>query len=237
MNCTARCTERKNNMEKYGEVPPKFTKAWWAYFWDYYKIHTISIGCAVILITVTTVQCVRQPKYDLNILYVNPSEVTEETQNSVTAALENGIEDITGDGKKLTFVQSLPLKNLEATDEQSYAMVTKLTLELQAGEGNMFMVNREIAEELIGSDTYRDCFMTLGELNIDESRFDTLKSSDGTAYAISLSENNVLRDSGLDTNNIYLMVRRLYEREQDKEKNRSMYENTLKACSFMVNGE
>ena len=47
----------------------------------------------------------------------------------------------------------------------------------------------------------------------------------------------MLRDSGLDTNNIYLMVRRLYEREQDKEKNRSMYENTLKACSFMVNGE
>ena len=28
--------------EKYGTVPKKFTSAWWEYFWDYYKWHTIA---------------------------------------------------------------------------------------------------------------------------------------------------------------------------------------------------
>ena len=23
--------------EKYGEIPPRFTRAWWNYFWYYYK--------------------------------------------------------------------------------------------------------------------------------------------------------------------------------------------------------
>ena len=43
--------------EKYGEVPPKFTKKWWEYFWDYYKWHVIITVVAVLIASVTIVQC------------------------------------------------------------------------------------------------------------------------------------------------------------------------------------
>ena len=30
-------------MEKYGVKPQRFTKAWFEYVWDYYKIHIIDL--------------------------------------------------------------------------------------------------------------------------------------------------------------------------------------------------
>ena len=50
--------------EKYGEVPPKFTKKWWEYFWDYYKWHVIITVVAVLIASVTIVQCATRPKYE-----------------------------------------------------------------------------------------------------------------------------------------------------------------------------
>ena len=64
--------------EKYGEVPPKFTKKWWEYFWDYYKWHVIITVVAVLIASVTIVQCATRPKYDMNVVYAGHMNYSEE---------------------------------------------------------------------------------------------------------------------------------------------------------------
>ena len=63
--------------EKYGEVPPKFTKKWWEYFWDYYKWHVIITVVAVLIASVTIVQCATRPKYDMNVVYAGHMNYSE----------------------------------------------------------------------------------------------------------------------------------------------------------------
>ena len=69
--------------EKYGEVPPKFTKKWWEYFWDYYKWHVIITVVAVLIASVTIVQCATRPKYDMNVVYAGHMNYSEEEINKL----------------------------------------------------------------------------------------------------------------------------------------------------------
>ena len=55
-------------MEKYGEIPKRFTKKWWEYFWDYYKIHTIATIAIVVAVASTISQCVNKIDYDLSLV-------------------------------------------------------------------------------------------------------------------------------------------------------------------------
>lgn len=221
-------------MEKYGVVPPKFTKEWWPYFWEYYKVHTIATVAAVALIGTSVVQCVNQPKYDLNMTYVNPALINEEMQNSFTANISESIDEITDDEEKLTFIQTLPLASVEVEDEQAYAMLTKLSLELQAGESFLFVVNEEFANHLSNTEGYTGCFLNLADAGLDINEEDMYKANDGNTYAIKLPESNTLSNSGIYTKNLYIMVKNLYEREQEDEKLSKMYDNSLKALQTII---
>ena len=222
-------------MEKYGVVPPKFTKGWWAYFWDYYKVHTIVTVCSVALIGTTIVQCVNQPKYDLNMMYVNPSIIDEEMQNTFSVNISESIDEITDDNEKLAFVQSLPISSVEASDEQTYAMITKLSLELQTGETFLFVVNEEFANALSNSEGYEGCFMNIEDMGIDFNEQDVFIADNGNSYAIKLPENNLLNKSGINTQDLYIMIKKLYEREQKDDDMMKMYQNSIKTVEAIIN--
>jgi len=221
-------------MEKYGVVPPKFSKEWWPYFWEYYKIHTIAAATAAVLIGTTAVQCVNQPSYDLNILYVNPSLIEEGMQASFTENIAGSIDDITGDNKKLTFIQALPLSSFEATDEQSYAMLTKLSLELQAGESFLFVVNENFADYLSNTEGYEGCFLNLAESDIPIDEASAYKAKNGNVYAVKLPETNIMSQSGIYTKDLYVMVKNLYDREKEKTELSKMYDNSIKALRSII---
>lgn len=221
-------------MEKYGVVPPKFTKEWWAYFWDYYKIHTISVTAAVLLIGNSVVQCVRAPKYDLSVLYVNPAEVVEETDVKFTEAVSPALTDVHNNNEILTFIQTLPISTLQAEDEQTYAMVTKLTLELQAGENWLFLVTEDVAKGLISQDAYAGCFMTLEDVGIKADEELILRSDNSDAYGLKLTDNELLKSTGLKTEDMYLLIRDLYEREAKDEKNVLKHNNALSAAKLIA---
>ncbi len=221
-------------MEKYGVVPPKFTKDWWVYFWDYYKIHTISAAVAIILIFTTVSQCVTAPKYDISVLYVNPAEINEETDLKFNEVLKPVLSDIHNNNEILSFIQTLPISSLEAKDEQSYAMITKLTLELQTGENWLFITNEEIAKALISQDSYSGCFMTIEDIGINIDEEYILRSDNSNAYGIKLTDNELLKSTGLETDGMYLLVRHLYEREAKDEKNVLKHNNALNAAKLIA---
>ena len=77
--------------EKYGEVPPKFTKKWWEYFWDYYKWHVIITVVAVLIASVTIVQCATRQKYDMNVVYAGHMNYSEEEINKLKEIISERI--------------------------------------------------------------------------------------------------------------------------------------------------
>lgn len=66
--------------EKYGTIPKRFTKDWWSYFWDYYKVHTLVTVGIIAAIIITIIQVRSTPKYDLYVTYVGDMYLTDEKQ-------------------------------------------------------------------------------------------------------------------------------------------------------------
>ena len=61
-------------MEKYGTVPKRFTKAWWEYFWEYYKLHVIVSVVVISMIGISAHQLLTNPKYDVTVTYVKVTD-------------------------------------------------------------------------------------------------------------------------------------------------------------------
>lgn len=222
-------------MEKYGTVPKRFTKDWWGYFWDYYKIHTIAGGLAAVLIGTTAYQCATQTKYDLNISYIGTYQITEEMQNALSGLISPEIDEITNN-KQLDIGYLSYMMNLSESDksaaEYEYAMQMKLTAELQAGETDIYIISGSNAATL-GS--YSDCFMNVSEFTGKEYPDDMLiKDEAGRAFAVSLKDNPVLTAAGIDCSDMYLAVRYLFETNEKKEEYILMHENSLKAAAFLT---
>ena len=114
--------------EKYGEVPPKFTKKWWEYFWDYYKWHVIITVVAVLIASVTIVQCATRPKYDMNVVYAGHMNYSEEEINNLKEIISERISDIDGNGENSVLLSTLVFADNAGSEEYDYAIQTKLDL-------------------------------------------------------------------------------------------------------------
>ena len=55
--------------EKYGTIPEKFTKAWWAYYWEYYRWYVIVPLVIIIAIGATIYSKVTEEKFDTTLIY------------------------------------------------------------------------------------------------------------------------------------------------------------------------
>ena len=80
--------------EKYGTIPKRFTKAWWEYFWCYYKWHTIATAFVLFVIGSTIHSCVTAEKFDLNIVHMGNMSFGDDNGTAVELALEEFIDDI-----------------------------------------------------------------------------------------------------------------------------------------------
>lgn len=219
-------------MEKYGTIPPKFTKQWWSYFWDYYKIHTISICAAAVLIGTTVYQCATQTKYDLSVSYIGTQDITEEQEAKLSEIIKPEIDEITGNNEIDIYYMTYPI-NPNNTDksasEYEYAMQMKYTAELQAGTTDIYIMSRDNAE---AKKTYSDCFTEISELT--DSADDVLTDDSGRAYAVSLKNSRALKEAGIDSSDMYLSLRLLYEMNEKKDEYVLNHENALKAAGLLL---
>ncbi len=85
--------------EKAQKKVPKTFKEKLEHIWYYYKIHIISILCAVLVITVSISQCSKRTDFDMRIVYFSYSPVLDEQIKPIGAYLERISEDLNGDGQ------------------------------------------------------------------------------------------------------------------------------------------
>lgn len=192
--------------EKYGTIPKKFTKEWWEYFWDYYKIHTIAALFIIILAAVTIYQITTSPKYDFNITYSGEIGLDENTQDLISEYLSDITEDIDGNGKKSILFQQLVFADDNTDPQYTAAMITKLQLEFVTNETMLFIFDRSKTNYLFGG-SMEGVFDEVGNWLDDDGEKDVLYSSDGKAYAVSLKNSTFMKQINAPADSLYIAIR------------------------------
>ncbi len=206
--------------EKYGEIPKLFTKKWWEYFWDYYKIHTI-VAAVIILLTGTAVyQSVTAPKYDFNVLYAGEYDLIDENAELLRQRMSGFVTDTDGNGKDGVALKRISFVNGMDAPQVEYASIMKMQLEFTDDNSILFIFDDTKAQFYIGTSEMDGAFLEVSQWLDGEVGEDRLYISDDKAYAVSLKGSKLLEECGINSDNLYIAVRNHIEEphEELKEK-------------------
>ena len=197
--------------EKYGEIPKLFTKKWWEYFWDYYKVHTIVVLFVLMMAGVTIYQAATAPDYDFNVAYAGAYNLVDENAELLRQKMSEYVTDSDGDGKdgvafnRISFVEGMEDPQVE------YASITRMQLEVTDENTVLYIFDDTKASYYIGIPEMDGVFLETGEWLDSEISEDRLYMSDGKAYAVSLKGSKLLEECGINSDNLYVAVRNYVE--------------------------
>lgn len=217
--------------EKYGVIPPKFTKAWWGYFWEYYKWHVIGGLFVIICVVTTAVQCATREKYDITVTYAGNLPFDTETQDKIEEALSPFVDDIDKDGKQSVFFQSLTISGAKGQEQYDMAIMTKLDLEFQNDCSNIFLHSPDQLDRMLSRDYVGDSYVPVDEWGVDVGDREIKTGSDGVGYAVNVSDSKLFKDLGLTLNDTYIVLKGNYK---DDDKNKAGYESALKIIAEIL---
>lgn len=209
-------------MEVYGVKPKPFTKEWWPYFWEYYKIHTFFVVFAVIFLVAAISECKNQKNYDLQIDVITENAVSQEALDRLTDVASENIDDVTDNGKNEALVSYLYMN--ESDDPQYFeAVSTKMMAETGYTDAFIFLVSKK----------YADYMSDLGGFK-PASEWTEFPSYNG--YCVSLADCEIIKKLGIDTTDLYMGIVELRERDKksEREKNRLKQDNGIKFAKFLL---
>ena len=223
--------------EKYGSVPPRFSKEWWDYFWTYYKGYVIAIVFVIILTVVTVVQKVNSPRYDITLTYAGPLSFSDECVEIITDELSPMCEDVDGNGEKALRFSELTMNPSEA--EYSVVMEQKLYLSIAVEDIYLYILEGEASLPYIGDSPDDSGFLEVKEWCKRDIPEDKLFTHNDYAYGINVSECEVFRriseEYGADFSNTYLFVR--YAPREDQKEQVEGFKAAKKLATELVSGK
>ncbi|MDY3929035.1 MAG: hypothetical protein SOZ34_06700 [Clostridia bacterium] len=197
--------------EHYGTKPKMFTKAWWGYFWDYYKIHTIVVVSIIAAIGITVYQVKTSPKYDYHIVYAGSMYMEDEAVQKVFEPL---IDDTDNNGEKKVDVQQLVFSEDEQDAQYIAAMVTKIQLQFVTDDCMLFIFDNNKAKYYFGNESMDGVFQPTENWLQTETEDKPIYDFGGEGYAVSLADSKLLKDAGINCENLYVCVR-AYESDDE----------------------
>ena len=216
--------------EKYGEIPPRFTRAWWNYFWYYYKWRVVITAVAVLIAVVTIVQCVNRPRYDMTVIYAGHMNYSEKETERLTELLNGYITDIDGNGKPSVDFQRMMFSGAVGNEEYDYAMQTKVDMSFTEKAAAVYLMDKEEAELYLNRDSVADAF-TDTSIYAADTDAEVLKSEDGVGYAVDLSGSAVLDENEIYNDDLYLLVRRY---DGDGDETAEIYKDALNIAKELI---
>ncbi len=187
-------------MEKYGTIPPKFTKDWWIHYWTYYKLHFL-IGTflflAIIHLIYTNVTAIN---YDLKIKYLTTNALipTEALELLEEKSAEFSVD--TTNNKKIeitTLPETMPAFEDYNQAQMLQAVQARLIAELQIAENQIYIVDKTIADILYSYQCMLPVTDWAGDVSPDSVYCD---------IALSLSEIDTFSRLGFNTSDLYICV-------------------------------
>ena len=218
--------------EKYGTIPPKFTKAWFGYVWTYYKWHIIGPLAVIAFIAVTIYQCTHRPQFDVEMIYAGHVVFSQAQVEEIPLGLAKYVDDVNGDGENNVFFQQINFSDDPGMEEMDYNMQMKLDLQFQRGETFLFMYDKAEADMMISRESADMIYVPVNEWADTMPSEDKLYMKDGVPYAVSLANNQKVKDAGINTDDIYLALRIDYRDE--KGEFTAKFENAKKLANALI---
>lgn len=219
--------------EKYGTIPKKFTRAWWEYFWMYYKWHTISAVVVLLVIGFSVYSSITTEKYDLTLTYAGKLNYSEKDLQKIETALSPLCQDIDENGESSIYFSQLNI-NYDSPDyEYLMAMVSKLDMAFIEDETHLFILDEKSADRYKGEDSDEIAFAPLDDwLTADISGMSTY-SAHGKEYGVDASNLKIFKDLGIDMSDHYLFVR-YYPRKSQIKKQLEGYNAAIELANKML---
>lgn len=191
--------------EKYGEIPKRFTKAWWDYCAYYYKWHVIITLAAVIIAAVTIVQCATRTRYDMTVVYAGHKNYSEEEISCMQEVLSEYITDIDENGEKNVMLMPLMFVDNPGSEEYDYAIQTKLDMSFTDKYTYVYLMDRQEAELYLNRENIADTFEDVTAF-VPNAFSEVLYAPDGTGYAVSLSDSTLMKNNDIYCDDLFVLV-------------------------------
>lgn len=203
--------------EKYGTIPKKFTKAWWEYFWMYYKWHTIIIAFVIIAVGSTIYQNITATKYDVTLMYAGKNMYNEQAVLKIEETLSPLCIDADENGESALLFSQLNI-DLENQSDSEYlmAMVTKLQLSLAEDDVYLYIMDKPTAQYCMGDDTENAIFAPLADWVTADLAEKEIYSINGIDYGIKLDDYEFFAENDIDFKDQYLFLRYYPRKDQIK---------------------
>ena len=193
--------------EVYGVKPKMFTREWWPYFWMYYKWHTIGIVFAAVCIISFTIGCITKTKYDLIMTYTGGAPWQTGVSEALAEQLSEVITDADGNGQKNVLVEKVVMDNSGTDVSLNYNLQVKVDIELSQEIYNLYLFDEDEMKLMLGREEANLVFAPVSDWAETAVPEDKLYSKDGTAYAVSVEDNAYLKNLGVPTKGLYMLVR------------------------------
>lgn len=216
--------------EKYGTVPPRFTKAWWEYFWDYYKWHVIITIIALLIAAVTITQCATREKYDMNIVYVGHMNYSQEEIEKTQELLEQHITDVDENGENSILFNQLVFLDTAGSEEYDYAIQTKLDVSFLDDCSFVYLFDKAQAELQLQKEAADEIFECTDSW-AKGTEAEILTGPDGKGYAVNLKDSKLLKDNNIYCDDLYVMIRQNYK---DDKENTQAHEDSINVAEVLV---
>ena len=209
-------------MEVYGVKPKPFTKDWWPYFWEYYKLHTISAVLAAILLIFAVSECKNQKNYDLQIDVITENAVSQESLDALLDIVRKNIDDVTENAENEAYISYLNMSE-NINPQITEVMYNKMIIEAGYTEAFIFLVSQKFADYLSNEGVFKPSS-------------DWTEEDSYNGYCMSLKDCGILQNIGIDTSDLYLGIVELRERDgkSAREKNLPKQENGIKFAKFLL---
>lgn len=218
--------------EVYGEKPKIFTKEWWPYFWLYYKWHTVAFLFVAVLVAMGISDCMKREDYDLRITALGGVYFDSVALDKIESALEEEINDIDENEEKNVNIMSLTFVDDKEYAEQNYAAYIKHDAEFSDPIMQVFIYDRAELEKKEQEGLLQIAFCKTDDwLERDVSDDMIFYGEDGKAYAVSLKNSSILKDTGINGEDLFVLVKNDAE---SHEKNPKANENAKIAANKLI---
>ena len=194
--------------EKYGTIPPRFTRAWWEYFWEYYKWHVIITVVAVLITAVTIVQCATRKEHDFVLVYSGYMHLDDTSRDVLDEAAKMYAVDADGDGEIMTHIVPIEFTNIDGNEDFDMTLQQKLDISLMDDCTFIYIMDETLAERYMSRKDTLVAFENTDDI-IGSADAEILRHTpDNTGFAVSLKDSTYLKENGIKCDKLYLLVRR-----------------------------
>ncbi len=216
--------------EKYGEMPKRFTKAWWSHFWYYYKWRVIIIAAAAAIAAVTIMQCATRTKYDMYITYAGHLLYSDSMSAAMEDLTKEYISDIDGNGKKNVLFQQMTFYDTAGNEEMDSAMQMKLDFTFTKDCSFIYLMDKAEAELYLNRESTSRLFEPC-DAWADGTSAEILTSEDGTGYAVNLKDSRLLNENNINCEDLYIFVR---QNSKNDNENTQSHEDAIKLAKELI---